>query len=101
MKIDFNKRRVKEKVVKVIPKLFSDVPLFTLFVLSEKEILTEKIRTLINRSESRDLYDIWVLLNKGIKIDLSDVSFDDKKTTFLSIDKGAYGTQNSANIDDF
>ncbi|MBI5872152.1 nucleotidyl transferase AbiEii/AbiGii toxin family protein [archaeon] len=69
LKIDFNKGRAREKVVKVVQKLFSDVPLFTLFALSEKEILAEKIRSLINRAESRDLYDTWVLLNKGVKID--------------------------------
>jgi len=69
LKIDFNKRKVKNKVVKVVTKLFSDVPLFTLVVLDEKEILTEKIRSLINRTESRDLYDIWILLTKNVKID--------------------------------
>lgn len=69
LKIDFNKRKVKNKIVKVVNKLFSDVPIFSLIVLEEKEILTEKIRALINRGESRDLYDIWVLLNKGVKID--------------------------------
>ena len=50
-------------------KLFSDVPLFSLIVLDEKEILAEKIRALINRTESRDLYDVWALLNKGVEID--------------------------------
>ena len=69
LKIDFNKGKVKNKIVKVIQKIFSDVPLFTLFVLDEGEILAEKIRSLINRAEPRDLYDIWVLLNKGVKID--------------------------------
>jgi predicted nucleotidyltransferase component of viral defense system len=69
LKIDFNKQKAKNKVVKVISKLFSDVPLFTLVVLDEMEILTEKIRALANRTESRDLYDIWVLLSKGVKID--------------------------------
>lgn len=69
LKIDFNKQKVQNKVAKVVQKLFSDVPLFTLVVLDEKEILAEKIRTLVNRAEPRDLYDIWMLLNKGIKID--------------------------------
>ncbi len=69
LKIDFNKRKVKNKIVKVVQKLFSDVPLFTLVVLDEEEILAEKIRSLINRTESRDLYDIWMLLNKDVKID--------------------------------
>ncbi|MFH1425530.1 MAG: nucleotidyl transferase AbiEii/AbiGii toxin family protein [archaeon] len=69
LKLDFNKKRVKNKVVKVVQKLFSDVPLFTLVVLDEKEILTEKIRALVNRMESRDFYDVWMLLNKGVGID--------------------------------
>jgi len=69
IKIDFNKRKVKNKVVRVVQKLFSDVPLFTLIALDEKEILAEKIRTLINRAESRDLYDVWILLSKKIQID--------------------------------
>lgn len=69
LKIDFNKRKVKNKIVKVVQKLFSDIPLFSIVVLDEKEILTEKIRALINRAESRDLYDVWMLLSKGVKID--------------------------------
>ena len=69
LKIDFNKQKVKNKVIRVVQKLFSDVPLFTLFVLDEKEILAEKIRTLIKRKEARDMYDVWVLLCKEINID--------------------------------
>ena len=69
LKIDFNKRKVKSAVAKVVPQIFSDVPVFTVVALDEKEILAEKIRTLINGSQSRDLYDIWVLLNKGTQLD--------------------------------
>ena len=69
LKIDFNKRKIRNKIAKVVQKLFSDVPLFTLVVMDEKEILVEKIRTLINRGEPRDLYDIWMLLSKKVSID--------------------------------
>lgn len=69
IKIDFSKAKAKNKVVKVIQKLFSDVPLFTLVVLDEREILAEKIRSLVNRAESRDLYDIWILLSKDVQVD--------------------------------
>lgn len=69
LKIDFNKQGVKYKVVKVISKLFSDVPLFSIVVMDDKEILAEKIRSLINRKQPRDLYDIWMLLNNGAEID--------------------------------
>ncbi len=69
LKIDFTKRKVKYKVTKVVHKLFSDVPLFTIIVMDEKEIMAEKIRSLINRSESRDLYDVWMLLSNNVEID--------------------------------
>ena len=69
LKLDFNHQKVKHKSAKIINKLFSDVPLFTILVLEEKELLTEKIRALINRSEPKDLYDIWALINKGTELD--------------------------------
>ncbi|MFW6047074.1 MAG: nucleotidyl transferase AbiEii/AbiGii toxin family protein [Candidatus Woesearchaeota archaeon] len=69
LKVDFNKSRVYNKKAKVIQKLFSDVPLFTLNVLSEEEILSEKVRSLINRKQPRDLYDIWMLIQKNVSVD--------------------------------
>jgi predicted nucleotidyltransferase component of viral defense system len=69
LKIDFNNQRSRYSEVKVIEKTFSDVPLFVIIVLSEREILAEKIRTIINRSEPRDLYDLWFLFSKGVVID--------------------------------
>src|SRR3989338_5972484 len=69
LKIDFNKGKVSNKVAKVIPQIFSDVPPFTLVALDEKEILTEKIRALITRAQARDLYDVWILLSKGVELD--------------------------------
>lgn len=91
LKIDFNKGRVKNKIAKVIPKLFSDVPLFTLVVMGEEEILAEKIRALVNRAEARDLYDVWMLLSKGVKVEakllkekLKEEKSDLKKLKFPS-----------------
>lgn len=42
---------------------------FTSFVycLSKDEILAEKVRAFLNRDKYRDLYDIWVLIDKGAK----------------------------------
>ena len=89
LKIDFNKKKVKHKIVKVIQKLFSDVPQFTIVVLDEKEIFAEKIRALISRGEPRDLYDTWVLLNKKIDINkelvLSKLEEEKVKITKLKI----------------
>lgn len=69
LKIDFNTREVYSKKASVVQKLFSDVPLFTLRVLSEEEILAEKIRCLVVRKQPRDLYDIWMLIQKGVELD--------------------------------
>ena len=87
LKIDFNKRKVKNKTVKIVQKLFSDVPMFSIVVLDEREILAEKIRALINRAESRDLYDIWMLLNKGIKIGkkLLSIKLKEEKSKFSNL----------------
>ncbi|MDD5163019.1 MAG: nucleotidyl transferase AbiEii/AbiGii toxin family protein [Candidatus ainarchaeum sp.] len=68
LKIDFNKSKAKGKTAKAIPKLFSDIPVFTIQALSLEEMLTEKIRALINRGEARDLYDVWMLLQNKIAI---------------------------------
>ncbi len=91
LKIDFNRQKVKHKVAKVVAKLFSDVPLFTLFVLDEKEIFAEKIRALVNRKQPRDMYDIWMLKNKGVEINkkiiiekLKEEASDIKKIVFPS-----------------
>lgn len=69
LKIDFNNQKIKNKQSKVIDKLFSDVPVFVISVLPEKEILAEKIRALINRSAPKDLYDLWFLFSKNTEID--------------------------------
>jgi predicted nucleotidyltransferase component of viral defense system len=71
LKIDLNKQKLKNTEARVVQKLFSDVPLFTINVLSEKEILAEKIRALINRSEPKDFYDLWILFNKDVEINKS------------------------------
>ncbi|MDZ7850756.1 MAG: nucleotidyl transferase AbiEii/AbiGii toxin family protein [Halodesulfurarchaeum sp.] len=48
---------------------FQDIPAFELSVLSEREILAEKIRALLTRDQPRDLYDIYHLLSKSVSID--------------------------------
>ncbi len=69
LKIDFNKNKVFYKKAKVIKQIFSDVLSFVLVALSEKEILAEKIRALANRKQARDLFDLWVLIGRGVEVD--------------------------------
>ncbi|MFH1601614.1 MAG: nucleotidyl transferase AbiEii/AbiGii toxin family protein [Candidatus Shapirobacteria bacterium] len=44
--------------------------IFTSFVnhLSAEEVVAEKIRALLTRNKGRDIYDLWFLLSKNIKI---------------------------------
>lgn len=69
LKIDFNKKKVRYTVVRVIQQIFSDIPLFTIVSLAEHEILAEKIRALLDRGAPRDAYDIWMLLQKNVQLD--------------------------------
>jgi predicted nucleotidyltransferase component of viral defense system len=64
IKLDFSFR---EKVVKPTKEIIKDnkYPIIFkgfLYCLSIDEILAEKIRALLHREKSRDIYDIWMLL---------------------------------------
>jgi len=48
---------------------FPDIQAFTLPVLTEREILAEKIRAICTRQKARDLYDIYHLQGKGVEFD--------------------------------
>lgn len=48
---------------------FRDIPAFDLPVLSEREILAEKVRALLTRRQPRDLYDIYHLIDRSVEID--------------------------------
>lgn len=91
LKIDFNKNKVFHVISKVIKQLFSDVPTFVLAVLDEKEILSEKVRAIAKRKQARDLYDLWILLGKGVEVDkkliknkLREEKVDLKESLFIS-----------------
>ena len=47
--------------------------LFTSYVyhLSKEEILAEKIRAILTRTQGRDLYDLWYLIAQGTEIDVN------------------------------
>jgi len=60
-----------ELVSKDYSSLYPDVPVFNLMIMDEREILSEKIRAIMARNYARDVYDLWFLLKKGIKPDLT------------------------------
>ena len=49
--------------------LYPDIPAFSLVIMQKKEILSEKIRTILTREKARDAYDLWFLLEKGVEFD--------------------------------
>ncbi len=42
---------------------------FLVLAMSEEEMLVEKIIAMIERRKGRDLYDVWFMLVKGVKVD--------------------------------
>ena len=71
IKLDFSQREsvfhVKSGIIKTILPISSTV---IIKYLDPKEVLAEKCRAIMNREKGRDIYDLWYLLHKGIKLDV-------------------------------
>jgi hypothetical protein len=69
----------------ILETLYPISPYPVIRCLSWEEVLAEKIRALMHRAKGRDLFDIWYLLSKDIKIDWEMVNkkmaFYEKKVT--------------------
>lgn len=63
---------LRERVVKASNELiissYREIPSFEVYVMGEQEIAAEKIRAILTREKARDVYDLWFLLKKGIKL---------------------------------
>ena len=57
---------------------------FLVHTMDEQELLVEKICSLLERQKGRDLYDVWFLLKKGVKVDTT-LLYKKKKTKTLSL----------------
>jgi len=53
---------------------YPEIPSFELSVLGIEEIAAEKIRGIMTRERPRDVYDLWFLIKRGTKIDISLVN---------------------------
>lgn len=51
-----------------------EIPLFEIIVMSEREILAEKIRALMTRNKARDLYDTYNLLLKKANPSINEIN---------------------------
>lgn len=67
----------------IITPLYTDLQQYMVFFMNPVEILSEKIRALMTRTKARDLYDIYFLFSKGIKLDMQLVS---KKLEYYSLE---------------
>lgn len=70
VRVDISLRGEEGKTQKgVINSIYDDLPQFILTALTLEEIFAEKVRALIVRTKPRDLYDVWVILESGVKVD--------------------------------
>jgi predicted nucleotidyltransferase component of viral defense system len=71
LRIEISKREkvlLEPKLKEIIP-IYPDLHPYTILTMQLKEILAEKIRAIIVRTKARDVYDLWFLLRKNVKID--------------------------------
>lgn len=48
---------------------YDDIRPFVVTALSAEHLLAEKVRALLMRGKSRDLYDLWLLTTQGVRLD--------------------------------
>lgn len=53
---------------------YPEIPSFELSVLGDDEIAAEKVRGIMTREVPRDVYDLWFLIRRGTRIDISLVN---------------------------
>lgn len=69
IKLDFSEREITHQVRQSTIATSLPIASYSLIhVMSEEEILAEKLRTIFQRQKGRDIYDIWFLLNKRVPI---------------------------------
>ncbi len=71
--ISLRDKNILETVTKQIGFLIDEIPVFGVVVLSEEEILLEKIRTILQRNKARDLYDLYYLSLRKILINRNNI----------------------------
>lgn len=57
----------------VIP-IYKDLPPYTVYTMNPSEIMAEKIRAIFVREKSRDIYDIYFLIKKGVKTSIDIIN---------------------------
>lgn len=73
IRLEVSKREKVELPVKIstITPIYADLPPYTVPVMTPSEIMAEKIRAILTRNNARDVYDLWFLIQKKIKVPVS------------------------------
>ncbi|MDI6807196.1 MAG: nucleotidyl transferase AbiEii/AbiGii toxin family protein [Candidatus Aenigmarchaeota archaeon] len=82
MEISSRKDLVLGPVEKEIVPVYPDLRAYRVVVMSLEEILAEKVRAILWRARARDLYDLWFLLKKNVKLNLELIN---KKLTYYDL----------------
>ena len=77
---------ILEPGFRMLHSLYPDIPAFGLNVMAPEEMAAEKARALLVRSRSRDAFDIWFLIGRGVKI---DVGLVDRKLKLYDVGRTA------------
>jgi predicted nucleotidyltransferase component of viral defense system len=88
MDVDPESEIVLEPEFRVLYPLYPDIPSFGLRVMAPQEMAAEKARALLVRARSRDAFDLWFMMNRGIKVDLGLV---DRKLERFDLKRSAGG----------
>ena len=68
--INFKSEVVLPAETKMHVSIYPDIPPFSVIVMREEEIFAEKVRAALTRNKPRDVYDLWLLLEKGVSKDM-------------------------------
>ena len=69
VRVDISTRQEKVDTLReLVTSEYDDIRPFVATVISLEHLLAEKVRALFMRSKARDVYDIWLLTNQGVRM---------------------------------
>ena len=70
VRIDMSLRRESVETRRdLVNPIYDDIRPFVVTALTPEHLVAEKVRALLTRSKPRDLYDLWLMQNKGWRVD--------------------------------
>lgn len=65
----FREEVMTKPLIKTMGRFLEEIPSFDVYVMSKEEIGAEKVRAILTRNKARDVYDLYFLIDAGVKID--------------------------------